>query len=186
MRDAQHFGHACVQPGIGEFALAVEPEEVGEFAFVQAAVLVCDGLEVLQDFGAGVLRGFEKIAHDAFADAGGSGLRDTLTGEDRGGGGLGGQRRGCSHDGIADGHVGSDGIGSSRECGFDFGTAAHDGGGGGAVAHFSHFDTELRGVIQLGLDLSFFLIVSAIHSGVFKLSMSKDLDSLRAKAGEHR
>ena len=82
VRDAEHLSHACVQAGIGELAFAVEADEGAELGFIQAAVGVGGGEEVLEDGGAGVLRGLEEIADDAAGDAGGPFVGETLAGED--------------------------------------------------------------------------------------------------------
>ncbi len=106
----------------------------------------------MEDFGAGVLRGFEEVADNAAGDADGSFLGETLAGEDGGGGGLGGEGRGCAEDGFADGEVDLDGIDSGGERGADEVFVAKDRGGGVVAAELVDLALELRGLGDLGLD----------------------------------
>ena len=186
MRDAQHLGHACVQAGIGELALTVKAHEPTEFGFIQAAVILGGGLQVLEHFGAGILRGLEEIFDDTFTDAHGPFIREPVGGEYGMGGGLGSERCGRAHDCVADGEVHLHRVHSGGEFAFDEVFIADDGGGGGPVAHLAHLAAQLVGLVDLALDGCALLLGLARGGGLRELPLGEDFDALRPEAGDHR
>ena len=174
-----------MQAGIGELALAVEAHEPAEFGFIQAAVVLGGGLQVLEHLGAGILRGLEEIFDDAFTDPHGPFIRESFGGEDGMGGGLGGERCGRAYDGVADGEVHLYGIHAGGKLAFDEVFIADDGGGGGPVAHLTYFTAQLVGLVDLALDGRALLLGLARGGGLRELPLGEYFDALRPEAGDH-